>query len=177
MRVGGSPRLYSAGADGFNLAGIAQACVHHKDVTELLPQSFFDSVLSTSEPAPSKFLGGTTQKIAQFVAHLTPASSSSPSNNVNALTILARVMADSRLTLPDDMNSMGIIQRVLAKHSQLIRDHVSQWTIDVHKPGEIERKVQEIAWTNVVMYGVAGWTWAQQVKQGREGEFNADFFL
>jgi hypothetical protein len=154
----------------FNLAGIAQTCVHPRDVTELLPQSFFDSVYSISETAPSTFLGG-------IAAHLRPGSSSPPSTNVHALTILARIMADSRLSLPDDLNPLGIVQRTIAKHSQLIRDYVSQWTIDVRKPGEIERKVEEIAWTNVVMYGIAGWTWAQQVKQGREGEFNADFFL
>lgn len=86
-------------------------------------------------------------------------------------------MADSRLSLPDDLDTGSVIQKTIAKHSHHIREYGSQWTIDVSKAGEIERKVEEIAWTNVVMYGIAGWTWAQQVKQGSEGEFNADFFL
>lgn len=157
--------------------------MHPADVHELLPKSFFDSIYAISDTILANtpgFVANATRKIEQVAAHLEPGKSMSlaaQDHNVHALTILARVLADSRLSLPDDLNELTIVQKTIAKHSHLIREYASQWTIDLRKSGEIERKVEEITWMNVVMYGVAGWTWAQQVKRGKEGEFNADFFL
>ncbi|KAF9445187.1 hypothetical protein P691DRAFT_676137 [Macrolepiota fuliginosa MF-IS2] len=139
---------------GMVIEGLAQTCVHQADVSKILPPSFFEPI-----PTAPTVTNGTH------------------GDNVHALTILARVAADSRLSLPKDLNELALVQNIIDDHSDLIREYASQWTIDIQKPGEIERKVEEITWMNVVMYGVAGWTWAQQVKQGQEGEFNADFFL
>jgi hypothetical protein len=135
--------------------------VHPPDVSKLLPKPFFDSIYAM------------TDKISGSA----PANAAKDTENVHALTILARVTADSKLTLPTDLDELMILQNTLDQHSDAIRDYAMQWSIDLNRPGEINRKVEEIAWMNTVIFGVAGWTWAQQVEQGREGDFNADFFL
>lgn len=126
------------------------------------------------------FAATSARKIEQVAARSEPGKAVSLAaldDDVHALTVLARVMTDSRLSPPDDPDESTIIQSTIARHSHLIQQYAAQWVIDLHRTGEIERKVEEITWMNVVMYGIAGWTWAQQVKQGREGEFNADFYL
>jgi hypothetical protein len=98
-------------------------------------------------------------------------------DNVHALTILARVAADSKLILPKDLDELKLVENTMADHSDLIRKYAMEWTINLSRPDEIDRKVEELSWMVVVIYGIAGWTWAQQVKQGKKGPFNADFFL
>lgn len=170
------------------LSGLAQTCIHPPDVSELLPKSFFDSAYAITDTIfanTPNFVTNAARKIEQVAGHLESntsfgrsiASVPSGDDNVHALTILARVLADSRLSLPDDLYELNIVQNTIAKNADLLRGYASQWTINIQKPGEIDRKVEEITWMNVVMYGVAGWTWAQKVKQGKEGDFNADFFL
>jgi len=173
---------------GIFIEGLAQACVHRPDVYKLLPISFFESIYSISD----KILANTpnsvanaTRKVEQIAGHLGSGASigkevlsaAQGGNNVHALTILARVMADSTLDLPQDHEELTAVQGVIDKHADRIRDYASQWTIDIQRSGEVDRKVEEIAWMNTVMYGIAGWTWAQKVKHGKDGEFNADFFL
>jgi hypothetical protein len=55
----------------------------------------------------------------------------------------------------------------LVAHGYRIREHVQKWTVDLSKPGEIERKMEECIWTSSVIYALGGW---------RNG-FTADFFL
>ncbi|KAF9446677.1 hypothetical protein P691DRAFT_794239 [Macrolepiota fuliginosa MF-IS2] len=164
---------------GLVAEGLAQACIHPPDVSQLFPPSFFESIYLIPVPRTSDMLATkATRKLAQVAAHLGYNSSlSREGDDVHALTILARVLADPRLTFPTNLREHYILQNTVADHGDLIRDYASQWTIDIQKPGELERKIEELAWALTVMYGVAGWTYAQQVGQGQVGEFNADFFL
>lgn len=147
-----------------------------------MPKSFFDSVYAIADPtapyAPG-YVSSVTGTIRSAASYLVPRLGATVQNNenVHALTILARVAADAKLTLPGDLDELNIVENTIADHADLIRDYAMQWTIDLSKPGELNRKVEELSWMVVVIYGVAGWTWAQQTKQGTEGPFNADFFL
>jgi hypothetical protein len=97
--------------------------------------------------------------------------------NTHALTILARVLRDSRfapsaITERDDAK---IYAATIELHAPAIVEYAAQWTINLEAlkngRGEAERKVEELAWTVCLLYGVAGWT-----GRGKE-RFNADFFL
>lgn len=169
---------------GTLIEGLAQTCVHRADVSKLLPVSFFESAYMMSDTTPSKaskFMTNATRKLEQVASHLSPISTAASTiqdkPNVHALTILARVMEDSRLIRPENLDQLAVLQGTIEMHADLIRDYASQWTISLQKPFETDRKFEELVWMNTVMYGVAGWTWAQQERKGEDGEFNADFFL
>ncbi|KAG1810528.1 hypothetical protein EV424DRAFT_1542900 [Suillus variegatus] len=55
----------------------------------------------------------------------------------------------------------------LVAHGCRIRDHVQKWTVDLSRPGEIERKMEGCIWVSSVMYPLGGWC----------NGFTADFFL
>lgn len=163
--------------------GLASTSVHQASVSKLLPKTFFDSIWAVADPttpnAPG-YISSVTGTIRSAASYVIPSfgPGPTPSNeNVHALTILARVAADSKLSLPKDLDELNIVENTIAEHSDLIRDYAMQWTIDLSQPGEISRKVEELSWMAAIIYGIAGWTWAQQTKQGAEGDFNADFFF
>ncbi|KXN91345.1 Oxidoreductase AflY [Leucoagaricus sp. SymC.cos] len=162
--------------------GLASTSVHQPNVSKLLPKLFFDSIYAIADPtAPNApgYLTSVTGTIRNVASYIVPSVGTTVQSheNVHALTILARVAEDSKLTLPSDLDELNIVENTIADHSDVIRDYAMQWPIDLSKPGEINRKVEELSWMVVVIYGVAGWTWAQQFKQGAEGDFNADFFF
>ena len=93
----------------------------------------------------------------------------------HALTVLARVLRDPELVpIPEYWKVHTVYPRTIKKYSKEIAAHVNEWNID---PGQLEHgwenKLEEIIWTVVVLYGVAGWTGGRNKKPG----FNADLFL
>ena len=84
--------------------------------------------------------------------------------DVHAFTILARILADSRLETgpPEDM--FGIYTEALDKVGDVIREYADQWSLS----GDLQKKVEELLWTSVLIYGVGG--------SEKSGDFNADFF-
>ncbi|KXN91320.1 Oxidoreductase AflY [Leucoagaricus sp. SymC.cos] len=153
----------------------------HRTYPGSFPKFFFDTIYSIKGGIPSSapgLLSSVTREVGQVAAHLeADAVSANGGADVHALTILARVAADSRLTLPKDLDELMIVQNVIADHAEIIRDYAMQWSIDLKRPGEINRKVEEISWMNATIFGIAGWTWSQQVEHCKEGGFNADFFF
>ena len=84
-------------------------------------------------------------------------------------------MADDTISQPADLDELRLVENTVLSFGNRIGEHVAQWTVDLSKPGEIERKIEELCWMAVIGFGVAGWTWAQDIKpDGRE--FHADFF-
>ncbi|KAJ3572059.1 hypothetical protein NP233_g3334 [Leucocoprinus birnbaumii] len=163
--------------------GLASTSVHHSTVSKLLPKAFFDAIWFVADPTAPNVPGyissvtGTIRSAASYIVPRIAPTPATTNENVHALTILARVAADSRLTLPSDLDELKLVDNTIADHADLIREYAMQWSIDLSKPGELGRKIEEISWMVVVIYGVAGWTWAQQVKQGTQGPFHADFFF
>lgn len=120
-------------------SGLAQTAVHDVEATPCLPKSLFDTV-----------------------------ESSQPSTH--AFTILARILKDhdfdSASKRPKDMFAM--YPAAMKTYGPLVSKYVDMWTIDTSDPKNIERKVIELQWTTVIMFGTANWS---------EKSFNADFFL
>ena len=83
--------------------------------------------------------------------------------DIHAFTILARVLADSALT-PLQFGEDEFYQETVKSHGDNIVKYVNEWTLD----GDLDKKVEELVWTNVLIYAVGG--------SEEEGTFNADFF-
>lgn len=128
--------------------GLAQAAVHPLTFAPLIPESLFTSVLSAHNVTQSN----------------------EPS--VHAFTIVARILADPRFKIPGT-NMFDVVPQLVMKHATALTKHVSHWTVDVKKlaadPKEIDRKIEELQWTNTILYAVSGYS------KLKGGKFNADF--
>lgn len=51
---------------------------------------------------------------------------------------------------------------------------MEEWTVDGTNAAEVEAKIEELFWTSVALFGIAGWGAREK---SRTGTFNADFFL
>jgi len=83
--------------------------------------------------------------------------------DIHAFTILARVLADPALA-PLQFGESKFYQNTVENYGDHIVKHVNEWTLD----GDLDKKVEELLWTNVLIYAVGG--------SEEEGTFNADFF-
>ena len=83
--------------------------------------------------------------------------------DIHAFTILARVLADPAL-VPLQFSEDEFYEETVKNHGDHIVKYVNEWTLD----GDLDKKVEELLWTNVLIYAVGG--------SEEEGTFNADFF-
>lgn len=98
----------------------------------------------------------------------------------HALSILSKVLHDVRFkplptggTAPSGNTSFN---DVLQTHGEAIAKYVRGWNVDkktMEETGLWEKKVEEVVWCVVVLYGVAGWV---DGKDNQDG-FTSDFFL
>ena len=82
----------------------------------------------------------------------------------HAFTILARILKDPRFEVERPKVKLMIYEITLDKAGDAIREYVDQWTLT----GDLRQKLEELLWTNVLIYGVGGLE--------KNGDFNADFF-
>lgn len=149
------------GLPGMIVEGLASAAVHHDTTTVLLPESMWKSEATS--------VGTVTSLLSSSLNLGLGTSSPSPSKNVHALTILARVLKDQHLGELVNKDPIGTFTGNVEKHGESLLKYVSQWTFDSSDPKEVERKVEELVWTNVIIYGIGGWS--------RGKAFNSDFML
>ncbi|KAF8151722.1 hypothetical protein B0H34DRAFT_801407 [Crassisporium funariophilum] len=140
------------GLPGNFAEGLAQAAVHKLDSTSisLIPASSFEH---TGVSLVSRF----TQAVGM-------SDKTKPTNKTHAFTILAKVLNDPRFTPGKQPDEFSFYIESVAKSGEAIREYVDQWSLD----GDIEKKVEELLWTNVLIYGIGG--------SEKSGNFNADFF-
>jgi hypothetical protein len=137
--------------------------MHDTHIPGFLPPSLFVA-------QPSDGIGAMMNSFASLV--LDSQSSAMPfktpsGQDTHAFSILARVLEDPSLASKGSFNLTKQYPDTLVAHGYRIREHVQEWTVDLSKPGEIERKMEECIWTSSVIYALGGW---------RNG-FTADFFL
>lgn len=102
---------------------------------------------------------GLASRFAQGV-HLEDAKT-----GTHAFTILGRIVTDLRLEIERPETELMIYKNTMDKHGDAIRQYADQWDLT----GDLHKKVEELLWTNVLMYGVGG--------SVKSGSFNADFIL
>lgn len=151
------------GLKGMLAEGLSLAAMHNTHIPGFLPPSMFVA-------QPNDGIGAVMNSFASLV--LDSQSSAMPlkapsGQDTHALSILARVLKDPSLASKGPLDFARQYPDTLVAHGDRIREHVQKWTVDLSKPGEIERKMEECIWTSSVMYALGGW---------RNG-FTADFFL
>ena len=140
--------------------GLAQTAVHGPSSSPVIPSSWFDE----SE---------TTGLISRFTSALGLADKGSHHQpDIHAFTILARVIADPALAPPlqsgsseEEEEEAEFYRETVKTYGDHIVKYVNEWNLD----GDLlDKKVEELLWTNVLIYAVGG--------SEEEGNFNADFF-
>ncbi|KAF8804077.1 hypothetical protein BYT27DRAFT_7107925 [Phlegmacium glaucopus] len=136
------------GLPGTFAEGLAQTAVHRVvSQTTIITPSWF---LQDENELASRFAQGVDMENAKTGTH--------------AFTILGRILADPRLDLEKPRDEGMIYTNVLDKAADVLREYVDQW----NPTGDLQKKLEELLWTNVLIYGVCG-------SEGN-GNFNADFF-
>lgn len=151
------------GLKGTLAEGLSLTAMHSVHAPGFFPQSMFVA-------QPNDSIGIMTNDFGSLV--LDDQSSVMPlktlsGEDTHAFSILARVLKDHSLASKGPRHFTGQYPDTLVAHGYRIREHVQRWTVDLSKPGEIERKMEECIWTSSVIYALGGW---------RNG-FTADFFL
>jgi hypothetical protein len=137
------------GLPGMLSEGLAQAATHPVIFGPLVPESLFTSVLS----APNGTLLNDPP--------------------VHAFSVVARILADSQFQLPGWQAGANFLENIpkLVLKATALAGYVNEWTVDVQRlasdPKEIDRKLEELHWTNTIIYAVSGYK--------KDDDFNADF--
>ncbi|KAI6030043.1 hypothetical protein EDC04DRAFT_2869052 [Pisolithus marmoratus] len=89
--------------------------------------------------------------------------------DTHVFDIVARMTQDDNLKVDNGPVPRTVFMQAVAEHAAKIRGYVAQWTIDVTKEGEIERKMEELIWLSSAIYAIGGFV---EVKG-----FTAEFYL
>lgn len=89
--------------------------------------------------------------------------------DTHVFDVIARILKDERLRVECVKNAGKEYKQAVDDYGPAIREYVAQWTIDTTKPGEVERKMEELFWACSVLYAVGGFDEAKG--------FTAEFFL
>ncbi|KAI5992343.1 hypothetical protein F5J12DRAFT_859834 [Pisolithus orientalis] len=86
--------------------------------------------------------------------------------HTHVFDIIARMVRDGNLKV-ENVQVFGEFKQAVDEHAERIRGYAAQWTIDVTKSGEIERKMEELIWLTSSLYAIGGFDEAK----GFTGEF------
>ncbi|KAG8706831.1 hypothetical protein FRC09_002178 [Ceratobasidium sp. 395] len=139
--------------------GLAQAATHNVAFKKLFDAKFFNSDTANT--------GGYLATLTSALA-ITP--STKPKRHTHALTILARVLADSRLEAGQTcrFESTQKLTDTLDSTGDIIREYAELWTVEEDKK-IIQERVEELQWFAATAFGLGGWK--------KDKKFKADFFL
>jgi hypothetical protein len=96
-----------------------------------------------------------------------PAPTKPQEPGLHALSALARVSKDQRFDEFRQTDLFKAYEDVMEKFSTPISEYAGQWSLDMHfdategNKKELENKLEELAWTYTVLYGLSGWTEGQ----------------
>ncbi|KAG6828245.1 hypothetical protein H0H92_008679 [Tricholoma furcatifolium] len=148
---------------GLVAEGLAWTAVHFKSSSAVMPVSLWEVV------NPSR-MASLTRRLQSIDFGRT--GSKPGQSNVHALTILARILKDTRFDkIPPEELYTAVYSNITNQVSlcDAINEYVRSWTFDRSNPSEAERKIEELVYANTVIYAIAGWS--------KDEHFNADFFF
>ncbi|KAL4070131.1 hypothetical protein V8B97DRAFT_1965781 [Scleroderma yunnanense] len=151
------------GLKGMVVEGLALMAVHDPDGKNIFPPSFFDSVPQAAEEQVTRLLLSLTldRKVVDDCVLTT--------NDTHVFDIIARILKDDHLRVECVQHSGKEYKRAVNEHGPAIRQYVAQWTINMTRPGEVERKIEELSWACTILYAIGGFDEAKG--------FAAEFFL
>lgn len=141
--------------------GLGWTAIHPAAASVLLPKDFF------VPPSPGA--------LSSLFATLTLRSTAPAKDDLHSFSIVARMLKDAALDPTSDFkvtegdeDADNIEATLQSSQGKIILNYASLWHIDPTVPGELDKKLEELSWLMVLIYGVGGW------KKGRD--FRADFF-
>ena len=86
----------------------------------------------------------------------------SKASGVHVFDVMARMLEDSKFKRkpPTGLEFLDQFRVLFLESCDTVRQYVEQWTIDLKQLGEIERKMEEVAWSIALIYGVGSLTLA-----------------
>ncbi|EJD52981.1 hypothetical protein AURDEDRAFT_110799 [Auricularia subglabra TFB-10046 SS5] len=143
---------------GMAVEGLAWTAVHDTPTGPLLPPDFF------TVPAAAGTLSKLTASLSLSSAPKTA------TQGLHSFTIVARMLKDAALApgIACKEESPQHFQDVLKNQGELIRAYAKEWAGEITSSEDAHKKVEEISWVAVLIYGLAGWSKARG--------FRADFF-
>ncbi|KAF8840460.1 hypothetical protein BDN67DRAFT_951623 [Paxillus ammoniavirescens] len=88
-------------------------------------------------------------------------------SRLKALNILSLMRRDPRF--PSKLTGKLEYGAMLRALGELVNKYAEMWDCEINGQEDLERCLEELAWTGVLMYGVGSW-------DGEEAEYRADFF-
>ncbi|KAF9235890.1 hypothetical protein BU15DRAFT_64441 [Melanogaster broomeanus] len=152
------------GLKGMLAEGLALCAVEILSERGLYPPSAF-------VPIPTAEVHGTGDLLSSLVLNAPPATAPiiCKTGGVHAFDIIARMLKDDQFKPKAVVDASQQFADTIAVLGTVIRRYAEMWTVDLTKPGEIERKMEELIWVSSVTYGVGGFD------DGKA--FKSDFFL
>lgn len=96
-----------------------------------------------------------------------PISKASTTSGVHAFTILARLLKDPKFDVKK-IGKSNDFRYLVDNLSEPLLKILDDWVVDASDPKAVEKKIEEIILTNVLLYALPGW------KEGQD--FKANFF-
>ncbi|KAG7090652.1 hypothetical protein E1B28_009753 [Marasmius oreades] len=133
--------------------GLAQAAVHGVGDTVIIPASLFSESLD-----------------ARFHKLEINGGDKRETKPLHAFTVLARLMKDQKINNGGVLDLLEAYKLVMENCGETILKYTTEWArFDPADPKVVEVKLEELQWTNVLVYFMSG------LKGGRK-DFKADFF-
>ncbi|KAI8976416.1 hypothetical protein BD414DRAFT_446586 [Trametes punicea] len=164
--------------------GLAETAVHNPLAPTLTPPSLLQYLGAAASDLTNAAVSAITSLMPSLVLdqvhRVVKPSDPNAAGGVHALSLLSRIMNDEHysyrsLGLPpfirgEEDNSLDT---VLYLRGEKLSEIVKEWTVDGTNAAEVERKIEELFWMNVIIFGVGGWS---DRKNSKTGKFNGDFF-
>ncbi|KAG5641587.1 hypothetical protein DXG03_004688 [Asterophora parasitica] len=150
------------GLPGMVAEGLSEAAVHSDESSARVPDDFFPYAAGAVTGV------GLTQRFKNLIFSQAPDSSAKQVTGVHAFTVVQRVLDDPELGKIENTAGSGMFQRTMKDHVDVLVEHMKDWHVDGSDARDVERKIEELSWTNALLYGVGGWV--------KDKHFNADFF-
>ncbi|KAG8742800.1 hypothetical protein FRC10_000910 [Ceratobasidium sp. 414] len=156
------------------LSGLLHPMIHFGHAAEFgVPGMAIEGIVH--QPAHKKlldpkFFGSDGSYLTSLTSALSLTSSAKPKTHMHTFTILARVLADSRLEAGQTcrFESMSKYVDTLDSTGDIIREYAELWTVDEDEK-VIQERVEELQWFVTTAFGLGGWR--------KDKRFKADFFL
>lgn len=123
------------------LLGLASTAVHQTDVASVVPKSPFTS------PNPGVF----SSIISSLYSYLFHSSPSIDTPNVHALTIVSRMLHDSKFSESQLVHDFDLLFAALNRGDEVL-PYIDMWTFDASNLDIVEQKIKELHWTAALLY-------------------------
>jgi len=155
------------GLPGVMAEGLAQTAVHPAGLRALIPPSLWDE----SQSGVDSLVNALPALALNAVPSVKPPAAS----GVHAFTIMSRILDDPRFAVePAESGDrvqmiMKPMMTTLETQGDALHAFADEWISGMIDSSSMEKKIEEISWMNILIYGIGGW------KESRE--FRADFPL